>query len=728
MATGGESPQGSLQIENFECSICLQVYMRPKVLSCGHTFCKECLVPLAKGSKSFKCPTCQATIRLERAGRAGIEGLIDNISLSNLRDYVETSNRQGPRGSENPTVVSDESQCPKHHGEELRYYCPPCDAAICEECMFEDHNTHGVTRLRRTLQEQSIKAKEVCEEGTRLIETIRHKITELEQSRKRLAVEEGTLVKAVDQTARKLADDFATEVTKRANSLKDELHNLFAPSNSLVLDCKESLEIRLAQLVSSVESLEKSINQGEAIVVFSGRKMLKDLIEQSSQPTKAEQDVETGNIAVFTPTPYSFPAITLGKVQAWLYIAATSKIWERKKETDEEKVETSAAPKEDSPAPEVDGVTNNNEAEENDEDIVEIEDKSGLKYKCREDQRNPLNSEGKKQYDRSFLLQFQPECIDKPDGLPKIVDVVLDKPLIITPQQMQGRPQDFRGMGGSPGIPDPWPIPSYMKSPGGDHRRMLQKPSTMKRGAEKSPEEEVTDEVFEKMQGILDKLTSQNFQTLCQQVLDLDIVTEERLKGVIDLVFEKAITEPNFSVAYANMCRCLIHLKVPMKDNPKQTVNFRKLLLNRCQGEFERDIDNKMEKDERMRKIELAKNEDEKKKMQAELEEEMANASRRSLGNIRFIGELFKLKILAENIMHDCVVKLIKFNDEESLECLCRLLTMIGKDLDVERAKPLMDQYFEQLERNTKQKKTSSRLRFMIQDVLELRRNNWAPP
>ncbi|XP_035697404.1 eukaryotic translation initiation factor 4 gamma 3-like isoform X6 [Branchiostoma floridae] len=661
MATGGESPQGSLQIENFECSICLQVYMRPKVLSCGHTFCKECLVPLAKGSKSFKCPTCQATIRLERAGRAGIEGLIDNISLSNLRDYVETSNRQGPRGSENPTVVSDESQCPKHHGEELRYYCPPCDAAICEECMFEDHNTHGVTRLRRTLQEQSIKAKEVCEEGTRLIETIRHKITELEQSRKRLAVEEGTLVKAVDQTARKLADDFATEVTKRANSLKDELHNLFAPSNSLVLDCKESLEIRLAQLVSSVESLEKSINQGEAIVVFSGRKMLKDLIEQSSQPTKAEQDVETGNIAVFTPTPYSFPAITLGKVQ---------------------------------------------------------------------DQRNPLNSEGKKQYDRSFLLQFQPECIDKPDGLPKIVDVVLDKPLIITPQQMQGRPQDFRGMGGSPGIPDPWPIPSYMKSPGGDHRRMvhLQKPSTMKRGAEKSPEEEVTDEVFEKMQGILDKLTSQNFQTLCQQVLDLDIVTEERLKGVIDLVFEKAITEPNFSVAYANMCRCLIHLKVPMKDNPKQTVNFRKLLLNRCQGEFERDIDNKMEKDERMRKIELAKNEDEKKKMQAELEEEMANASRRSLGNIRFIGELFKLKILAENIMHDCVVKLIKFNDEESLECLCRLLTMIGKDLDVERAKPLMDQYFEQLERNTKQKKTSSRLRFMIQDVLELRRNNWAPP
>lgn len=43
-----------------------------------------------------------------------------------------------------------------------------------------------------------------------------------------------------------------------------------------------------------------------------------------------------------------------------------------------------------------------------------------------------------------------------------------------------------------------------------------------------------------------------------KQVMELSIDTEERLKGVIDLVFEKAISEPNFSVAYANMCRCLM--------------------------------------------------------------------------------------------------------------------------------------------------------------------------
>ena len=37
--------------------------------------------------------------------------------------------------------------------------------------------------------------------------------------------------------------------------------------------------------------------------------------------------------------------------------------------------------------------------------------------------------------------------------------------------------------------------------------------------------------------------------------------------------------------------------------------------------------------------------------------------------------------------MHDCVVKLLKSNDEEAFECLCKLLVTIGKDLDHEKAK-----------------------------------------
>lgn len=91
------------------------------------------------------------------------------------------------------------------------------------------------------------------------------------------------------------------------------------------------------------------------------------------------------------------------------------------------------------------------------------------------------------------------------------------------------------------------------------------KPSSKKptrgRGPEEPEEDDVdqakTHEVLKQLRSILNKLTPQKFQALILQVKELKIDTEDRLKGAIDLIFEKAILEPNFSVAYANMCRCL---------------------------------------------------------------------------------------------------------------------------------------------------------------------------
>ncbi|KAG7272924.1 hypothetical protein CRUP_002504 [Coryphaenoides rupestris] len=174
------------------------------------------------------------------------------------------------------------------------------------------------------------------------------------------------------------------------------------------------------------------------------------------------------------------------------------------------------------------------------------------------------------------------------------------------------------------------------------------------------------------------------------------------------------------------MCRCLMGLKVPTTDKPGLTVNFRKLLLNRCQKEFEKDKDDDEIFEKKQKELDAA-SEGEKQRLKDELEVAKDKARRRSLGNIKFIGELFKLKMLTEVIMHDCIVKLLKNHDEESVECLCRLLSTIGKDLDFEKAKPRMEQYFHQMEKIIKERKTSSRIRFMLQDVLDLRRNLWVP-
>ncbi|XP_048581681.1 eukaryotic translation initiation factor 4 gamma 1-like isoform X2 [Nematostella vectensis] len=360
----------------------------------------------------------------------------------------------------------------------------------------------------------------------------------------------------------------------------------------------------------------------------------------------------------------------------------------------------------------------------------------------------PESKDGKLVYDRNFLLQFQfnPICIEKPENLPDIEVVLNTMP--------KGPPKSFNprmggGGGGGGGVDF---MPSYMRPTRGTPQpnpsrnkgrmqpkkiiRTIQPTVELERSenrwirpAEKAkelPEEESkTEEVMRKFRGILNKLTPQKFKKLTEQVMELEIDTSEKLEGIIDIIFEKAISEPGFSVAYANLCRCLLPIKVSAGN--KELV-FRTILLNKCQKEFEKE---KTDENRIHEKIDQLVNEglseEDYKIKKAELEEEEMFGKRRTLGNIRFIGELFKLKILTENIMHTCVMKLIKSMDEESLECFCKLLSTIGKDLDHEVAKPRMDQYFSQMDKIIASKKTSSRVRFMLQDLRDLRLSNWVP-
>ena len=48
--------------EHFECSVCLEKFDNPRVLSCLHTFCERCLERLVEHKQeiwSIKCPECR---------------------------------------------------------------------------------------------------------------------------------------------------------------------------------------------------------------------------------------------------------------------------------------------------------------------------------------------------------------------------------------------------------------------------------------------------------------------------------------------------------------------------------------------------------------------------------------------------------------------------------------------------------------------------------------------
>ncbi|KAK9458251.1 hypothetical protein V1511DRAFT_485526 [Dipodascopsis uninucleata] len=254
---------------------------------------------------------------------------------------------------------------------------------------------------------------------------------------------------------------------------------------------------------------------------------------------------------------------------------------------------------------------------------------------------------------------------------------------------------------------------------------------------EKAPDGSIIyppDVVQRKVNALLNKMTLEKFDKISDQILE--IVAQSKwekdgrtLRQVIALTFEKATDEAHWSNMYARFCKKVQESLGPeiteegVFDKNGEPVRggalFRKYLLSKCQEQFEKGW--------------KATGEGGPSEVGALNDEyyKVATIKRRGLGLVRFIGELYMLNMLSDKIMHHCVQSLIgDKSSEEELESLCGLLRTIGAKLDsshqqhvevyMQRLKDIMDRKPE-----PDQPKLSSRIKFMIMDVFDLRRANW---
>ncbi|KAI6029306.1 armadillo-type protein [Pisolithus microcarpus] len=199
---------------------------------------------------------------------------------------------------------------------------------------------------------------------------------------------------------------------------------------------------------------------------------------------------------------------------------------------------------------------------------------------------------------------------------------------------------------------------------------------------------------------------------------------------------------------YARLCRKMMEMISPkiqddgIKNAEGRPITggqlFRKYLLNRCQEDFERGW---VAKEATARAAAAKASDDEAIKVDNEKtgnESEFRpddyyaaqKAKRQGLGLIKFIGELFKFRMLTERNMHECVKKLlgnVETLKEEEIESLCQLLRTAGQLLDVPKARAHMDVYFQRMRELCKSPNVSPRMQFMLQDVIELRDRKWQP-
>ena len=252
--------------------------------------------------------------------------------------------------------------------------------------------------------------------------------------------------------------------------------------------------------------------------------------------------------------------------------------------------------------------------------------------------------------------------------------------------------------------------------------------------------------VDRKVRSLLNKLTMEKFDSISDQIITWANKSENEKDGrtliqVIRLVFEKATDEAAWSEMYARLCRKMMETISPevqddgIRNSEGKPIAggqlFRKYLLNRCQEDFERGWFAK----EATATAAAAKASDdqaikagnEKKGEESEFYSEeyyaAQKAKRQGLGLIKFIGELFKLQMLTERTIHECVKKLLgnENPEEEEIESLCQLLKTVGQLLDVPKARAHMDVYFTRMKELCKSLNVSSHTQIMLQVMAEFR-------
>lgn len=223
------------------------------------------------------------------------------------------------------------------------------------------------------------------------------------------------------------------------------------------------------------------------------------------------------------------------------------------------------------------------------------------------------------------------------------------------------------------------------------------------------------EEIGRKAKSLLNKLTQEKFETLCQQILALPISTPEHLAAVVAEIFEKATMQRHFLMLYTELCaRMDTHLAKEELSGVGGKI-FRKALVTECQACFERNLQQPF---------------DSKSGTDMTYEEcyelEVKHKTRR-LGNMRFIGELLVHKLLAAKVFFFIVNEMLDIGNDAALESLAELLSIVAPTFEQKQSiytAPLRE-VFAALKKKSRDQKVLTCTRCKLCDLLDARSRGW---
>ncbi|XP_066579148.1 bloodthirsty-related gene family, member 12 [Amia ocellicauda] len=155
------SPGGTLSEEQFQCSICLDIFTEPVSTPCGHSFCMACLRGYWDHSKVCQCPMCKKVFPVR-------PDLSINRVLAEIAEQFQNVSVGGPAGS---FARAGDVPCDACIGRKVRAVksCMSCQASFCESHIRNHRKVQAL--LSHKLVEPIYKLQEkICQKHQRLME------------------------------------------------------------------------------------------------------------------------------------------------------------------------------------------------------------------------------------------------------------------------------------------------------------------------------------------------------------------------------------------------------------------------------------------------------------------------------------------------------------------------------------------------------------------------------
>ncbi|XP_078575615.1 tripartite motif-containing protein 2-like [Branchiostoma floridae x Branchiostoma japonicum] len=233
---------GELFHEELTCSICLELFTRPKVLPCQHTFCQDCLQDLMIAKKYRKCPNCRRKVRLPGKG---VAGLPDNLMAANMCEWLRYQATLSGETTEQP---QSGNRCSYHPSEEVKLYCKQCNVPVCNECLDEAHSDHETISLKKASRERKAVVEVLLTEGRNISEVYFAFLKSLREKEKSLDEQkqesDNSIIQAYSREVQKAAEkkDYVLFVDgvkykRKKEALQDKMDRLQADVDELSAAC-----------------------------------------------------------------------------------------------------------------------------------------------------------------------------------------------------------------------------------------------------------------------------------------------------------------------------------------------------------------------------------------------------------------------------------------------------------------------------------------------------------